>query len=254
MTRRMIQDENCKVVPVYMLSSSWATDLLVKKTFPDDERISAMVKWELVSELGSQGPCQYQMSARNVVNKKENFCTILRVRPSRADKKQLGLFAGVRFEKGDIVFVLEKPLNRKPNFTRKNAHGTMDVNETFPYSGCALDASELKGFSNNAILVNNEFARAIRRILPADEIFIDYEPKLEHPVVYMDCLVSKKDLTYSVTGPDALGKVTGCTNDGSGKVVFLIKFQDGSVERWDRSKLKRRMLFRSSENFSSEEA
>jgi hypothetical protein len=128
----------------------------------------------------------------------------------------MGMFAAIRFEKGDIITV--QKADEEVNFEKPTPSSLMTNNLYFG-GGWALDAANIRGKNNNAIPNGEGVVRAMQRIQRGQEIFIDYKPLIWHPVQYLEAIVENKG------GNE--GKVISFSPDDEGVIQYNIKFSGG---------------------------
>jgi hypothetical protein len=142
-----------------------------------------------------------------------------------------------RFEKGDIITCLS------------NEEVFDDVKGTFENEGLYFGGTLFNGEGSqwernrNACVTSCGIVRATQRILPGEDIFVDYKPSMFYPVSYLDARIMREDRTRGAFKGTDNGIIIqiGC---GEGrKEIYIVKYkQDGKVERLTRSQVEKRMI------------
>jgi predicted GIY-YIG superfamily endonuclease len=208
----------------------------------EDENENMLYRWSIVgfvkkvtyrTVIEGKG-VKWQLSVNmnmNVDNNNEkkiskclpNFRPLIELRPSTAEiagrKGVMGMFAAIRFERGDIILVQKE--DESCLFQTLMPTSTSRKPLLFG-GGWAIDAESIEGKMNNAIANDEGVVRAIQRILPRQEIFVDYKKRTRHPVEYLDALVRMDK--------GEKGKVTKFVADREGKVLYLLNSITGKKE------------------------
>jgi predicted GIY-YIG superfamily endonuclease len=208
----------------------------------EDENENMLYRWSIVgfvkkvtyrTVIEGKG-VKWQLSVNtnmNVDNNNEkkiskclpNFRPLIELRPSTAEiagrKGVMGMFAAIRFERGDIILVQKE--DESCLFQTLMPTSTSRKPLLFG-GGWAIDAESIEGKMNNAIANDEGVVRAIQRILPRQEIFVDYKKRTRHPVEYLDAFVRMDK--------GEKGKVTKFVADREGKVLYLLNSITGKKE------------------------
>ena len=153
----------------------------------------------------------YKLKMRN---EKKTGCShkeILEVKKSLANSHEFGLFSCKRICRGEAITVL---FAEEEECLLKSIEDGAKRCKVLMFGGsCAVDARTLAEKKNNAVLCNDGVVRALQRILPGEEICVDYSPNVVHPVMLIDAVVEKKMAKIG------RGKVISYGGDESGSVV-----------------------------------
>ena len=181
------------------------------------------MKWQLLVNYNPESPSSFKRMIE------------LKVSTVNVEGKEglMGMFAAVRFEKGEIITVYR--VNEVPKMLTFNALSSTR-NHVYFGGGWAVDAEEAVGKRNNAIPNDEGIVRATQRILPGQEIFVDYKRERRHPVEYLDAVVK---LSKGVRG-----KVINFGRNKEDKLYYLVKTSAGDTvelnetELWSKLKKK----------------
>jgi hypothetical protein len=102
--------------------------------------------------------------------------------------------------------------------------------------GLAIDANDANvrdGKANNAIGNEEGVVRAMCRILPGQEIYVDYRPGEKHPTQFLGAMLKKTR--------EGFGRVTRFVGDRNGNVVYVVKFTNGSVRKMSEREVVSRL-------------
>jgi hypothetical protein len=166
------------------------------------------MKWVMCVNEEMKKLCRW----RSIIEIKESTALI------EGKKGLLGLFAAMRFERGEIITVQKMD---EESQSRVLISTELAKKSLYFGGGVANDASTLERKTNNAIANDEGVVRAMQRILPGQEIFIDYKKEKRHPVEYLDVIVEIE--------ADKKGKVSSFGVDEEGKVFYLVKGSKGKV-------------------------
>jgi hypothetical protein len=190
----------------YEYDTSWATEAVrrLKQQPGEAEQGEDTSFYELIlickvkqMDENSQWVKREHMKWQLKVNKKMqpsvNFKPIIELQRSTVEVEGntglMGMFAAIRFEKGDIITV--QKADEEVHFEKPTPSSSV-MNNLYFGGGWALDAANIRGKNNNAIPNGEGVVRAMQRIQRGQEIFIDYKRLMWHPVQYLEAIVENK--------------------------------------------------------------
>lgn len=167
------------------------------------------------------------------------FKHVLEVKRSRIGS-ELGLFAMIRFERGDIITV--NTWDEENSRRRKLELKELKDPKLFLGGGFALDGHAYEGRRTNSRMTSNGVIRATQRIMANQEILVDFNRECLHPVDYLDCLVLDSEHVFSVP-IESLGKIISYESSASGEPVYVGKYSEGRVEKMGQVMLEKRLVY-----------
>jgi hypothetical protein len=167
---------------------------------------------------------KWQLKVNEKLSTPPNFRTIIELKNSTVEIRGMtglmGMFAVVRFERGDIITV-----QKVDEICQLRTVTPVETSRKSLYfgGGWAMHAENTVGKSNNAVPNDEGIVRATKRIFPGQEIFIDYNrEKKRHPVEYLDAIIEMEG--------GQKGKVTGFAADNECKISYTVNSLEGGGE------------------------
>jgi hypothetical protein len=142
-----------------------------------------------------------------------------------------------RFEKGDIITCL----------TNEEVYGDGKAtfeNEGLYFGGTLFKAKGSEWEKNrNACLTSCGIIRATQRILPGEEIYVDYELSMFYPVLYLDARIMREDRGRGAFKGSDNGIIIQIESGDGRKDTYTVKYkQDGKLEKLTRGEVENRMV------------
>jgi hypothetical protein len=144
--------------------------------------------------------------------------------------------AMLRFERGDIITCL--------NVEEFVGHENNNLeNDSLLYFGGTLfrDCHNI-GKNSNACCISCGMIRATQRILPGDEIIVNYNLTRKHPVCFLDCFVASAQSGCGGLVLTDYGVIKHLETGKGNDEIYIVKFQDGKVEKLNQEELNSRIL------------
>jgi hypothetical protein len=223
----------------------WET--LLKSNYEErNGYIGQYYKWETRIENDEHRKV-FWFAAKTGREKKRRLKAMYSVREANAE--QVSSFdvstmveAMTRFERGDIITCLcWEELKTK-------AKGCLREQKLF-FGGTLFRNGSMEKSRCNACITSYGLIRATQRIYTGEEILVDYDPVIVHPVCYLDCYVVKANTISggSFFSDYGLVKRLDTASNGSSR-IYVIKYNDGKLERLNQMELKERMCLKPQEN------
>ena len=144
-----------------------------------------------------------------------------------------------RFEKGDIITCLTDE--------ELYDHAKGDFEETLYFGGTLFRKRDAglwqEKNSGNACYTTCGIVRATQRILPGEEIHVDYDGSHKHAVTYLGCRIVRQHHLRGAMRGSNYGTIIQIDSGEGKKEIFVVKYDfDSKVERLTRDEVEERVM------------